>query len=353
MTQHIPLARLSHVFRIADYLQQVGFSATSLMDRHCIPQRCERRQGGFVTSFSAARFIKDATYQTGIYDCMLKAGLHGRTYGFYAKEINSVGSYTTLKEYLHSLCSNMVKESSYVQVSMRYENSLDGKVNIVLVISDSSQSRIPQTELYTLGILLGAVREYLGWPFKPARVYLQENHVGKDVINVNFEDGQVYYDAKFTGFEVPLPLLGSRPANGKPHEIIYNGEECPSREFVDSLRQLMKSYVGMNIFTVGMAAEHSFMSVRTLQRKLAARETNFKRLYNQARFEVSRTLLLETDLPVADIAHDVGYADPTCFTHFFRTLTGMSPRAFRKEGRLQEVVRADPPQGALTQERSL
>lgn len=224
----------------------------------------------------------------------------------------------------------MGKESSYVQVSMRREGGIDGKVSIVVLISDRSKSRIPQTELYTLGILLGAVREYLGWPFNPARAYLQENHVGKDVINANFEDGQVFYDSKFTGFEVPLPLLGSRPASRKQIEIINSWDEYPSRNFVDSLKQLMKTYVGTDSFTVGMAAEHAFMSVRTLQRKLAARETNFKRLFNQARFEVSRTLLLETDLPIAEVAHDVGYADPTCFTHFFSALTGMSPRAFRK-----------------------
>lgn len=47
----------------------------------------------------------------------------------------------------------------------------------------------------------------------------------------------------------------------------------------------------------------------------------------------ARRALLYTGMPVAGIAHDLGFEDPAYFSRFFTRRAGMSPAAFRKRGR--------------------
>jgi AraC family transcriptional regulator, transcriptional activator of pobA len=45
----------------------------------------------------------------------------------------------------------------------------------------------------------------------------------------------------------------------------------------------------------------------------------------------ARSLLLETKIPVGQIATALGFASPAYFTRAFQHKTGKSPSAFRKE----------------------
>ncbi len=51
-----------------------------------------------------------------------------------------------------------------------------------------------------------------------------------------------------------------------------------------------------------------------------------------ARLNEAKTLLAESDLPVATIARQVGYDDPAYFSRLFSARVGQSPRAFRRFG---------------------
>lgn len=48
------------------------------------------------------------------------------------------------------------------------------------------------------------------------------------------------------------------------------------------------------------------------------------------RVERARDLLIDTDMPIAEIAHDCGFADQVHLTRFFGRLVGKSPASFRK-----------------------
>jgi PAS domain S-box-containing protein len=52
-------------------------------------------------------------------------------------------------------------------------------------------------------------------------------------------------------------------------------------------------------------------------------------LITQTRLAAASRLLLETDQPVADIAHACGFYDHSAFTRAFRSATGLTPTQFR------------------------
>ncbi|MGB5833017.1 MAG: AraC family transcriptional regulator [Thiohalocapsa sp.] len=68
---------------------------------------------------------------------------------------------------------------------------------------------------------------------------------------------------------------------------------------------------------------------RTLNRRLKALGTSCKALIEEARYDVARQLLRDTDLPIADVAAALDYADVTTFTRAFKRWSGVSPGAWR------------------------
>jgi len=56
-------------------------------------------------------------------------------------------------------------------------------------------------------------------------------------------------------------------------------------------------------------------------------------LYEERLLKVSKELLLETDMPIAEIATQLSY-DPSNFTKFFKRYAGITPKKFRELNKL-------------------
>ncbi len=75
------------------------------------------------------------------------------------------------------------------------------------------------------------------------------------------------------------------------------------------------------------------LSTRRLER-LFARAFGMppKRYYDLIRLHRARKLLVETDLPITEVALRCGYVSPTQFSARFRETFGLSPLRQRQEG---------------------
>ena len=72
------------------------------------------------------------------------------------------------------------------------------------------------------------------------------------------------------------------------------------------------------------------ISTRSLARQLEKNDTNWRSLISKIRIEKAEKVLLETALPLSDIAEVVGFANPSSFSHAFTKQKGISPSKFRK-----------------------
>jgi AraC family transcriptional activator of tynA and feaB len=98
---------------------------------------------------------------------------------------------------------------------------------------------------------------------------------------------------------------------------------------------LIDTYLRANIAAVrsapALAAEFG-ISERTFHRIFADRETTFERHVLQLRVELFRYLLRQTSLseiPIARLAHQCGFADAAHATRTFKSRFGATPRDFR------------------------
>jgi transcriptional regulator GlxA family with amidase domain len=64
----------------------------------------------------------------------------------------------------------------------------------------------------------------------------------------------------------------------------------------------------------------------------------------QRRIEEARSLLMETNLPVAEVGWQVGYRDPSRFAQHFKRLAGVNPRQYREavRGKRFELPKLNP-----------
>ena len=59
--------------------------------------------------------------------------------------------------------------------------------------------------------------------------------------------------------------------------------------------------------------------------------SSFSDYLHELRISAAKGLLEKRDLTVSQIAHSLGYTDPTNFSHAFTRATGVSPRVFRRQ----------------------
>ena len=76
-------------------------------------------------------------------------------------------------------------------------------------------------------------------------------------------------------------------------------------------------------------ARRVFLSSRTLQRRLADENTNFRTLVLEVRRELAQKYLADRKMPLAEISYMLGFSDTSSFSRAFKKWTGEPPATFR------------------------
>ena len=136
-----------------------------------------------------------------------------------------------------------------------------------------------------------------------------------------------------TGFMVPAPMLAQpvvkRSAQGVNKDVNPASTPIPDN-YVESLKQIIRAYANDGWLNVDEASEVSDQSVRTLQRRLSKEQTTYSNLVQQCRAEMAGDLLENSDISMAEIAHQLGYGNQGNFTRAFYRWARVSPSEFRK-----------------------
>jgi AraC-like DNA-binding protein len=101
------------------------------------------------------------------------------------------------------------------------------------------------------------------------------------------------------------------------------------RDELERLRRSIAQLVVEGDSSVERLAHSLGWSVRTLQRRLAARGLNYSDLLSQVRKTLALNLLENPSLGIAQIAYCLGYSEVSTFNHAFRRWVGQPPRDYR------------------------
>lgn len=79
-------------------------------------------------------------------------------------------------------------------------------------------------------------------------------------------------------------------------------------------------------------ARRLYMSISTLQRRLATEGITFQTLKDQLRRDLAIERLSSSSTPIAEVAAQLGFADTTAFNRAFKVWTGTTPGSYRRRG---------------------
>lgn len=106
----------------------------------------------------------------------------------------------------------------------------------------------------------------------------------------------------------------------------------PARDFADEVATRIRALLpdGTGVDAVA-AALH--MSARTLQRRLGETGAQFSEVLDAVRADEAKRALVGGEVPLAEIAWRLGFADLATFSRAFKRWTGKPPGTFRRDGR--------------------
>jgi AraC-like DNA-binding protein len=104
-------------------------------------------------------------------------------------------------------------------------------------------------------------------------------------------------------------------------------------EFPEIVRSILRSALPTGRGSAERVASLLSMHSRTLHRHLEACGTNFRALVDEARYEIARQMLEDTDCDVSQIACMLDYADASAFARAFRRWSGSTPSGWRTRDR--------------------
>ncbi|TDU88771.1 AraC-like DNA-binding protein [Kribbella voronezhensis] len=117
-------------------------------------------------------------------------------------------------------------------------------------------------------------------------------------------------------------------AVGALFELIAAAAADEEDGIAGQLSRLALQPAGMNAYAAELGL--SLAELREAVRR--TKGTTPQEVVLTARLNEAKTLLAESDLPVAAVARQVGYDDPAYFSRLFKARVGQSPREFRRFG---------------------
>lgn len=195
----------------------------------------------------------------------------------------------------------------------------------------------PQTQAVelALGLTLQVLHLFLGTAYRPVVVHLPHSALGTKSDYRRYFGCTPHFNEVIAGFTLRTNDL-QRPLNHDPlaHELALSYLSDTHGQRTHNVAAAVYSVVRQLLPTGELSAERVARQFgihpKTLQRRLGAENTTFVELVDRTRRELAHRLLLDTDLPLAQICRRLGYAEHSVFTRACKRWFGRTPSAYRK-----------------------
>jgi AraC-like DNA-binding protein len=327
--QPIALTRASILMPIVNYLEYVAAPVDTLLARCGLPRWVITDPEMLIPTSGAPRLLAEAARTQGIANVGAKAGQMA--------SIESLGVFGRLIRGARTL-------GAAVRTTVEHHPKFSSNGRMWLVDRGEQMELCQafhrfdedwtQMSHYILMLMLNVLRLGAGPTWRPSAVQLQtaESAALRDVDA--FSTAHVQFGQPSTAIVFPRALLANpvrspRDLEGQ-EDLDAWSETAPLDDFVGSMLQVVETLSWRSYPDVRTTAGALGMSVRTMQRRLAAAGCTHEDLIDRLRFITAASLLEETDTKILDIALDLGYSDHAHFTRAFHRWTGCSPQEFRR-----------------------
>lgn len=237
--------------------------------------------------------------------------------------------------HLHIQGASMTLDESGRRAILRYD------------IHDLDTEAADQLADASLGRMVNILRELCGPRWKPVEVRFAHGRpfdvtpfrrFFRAPVSFETSDNSLVFDAIWLSH--PLPAIDPRLSRRLKHRMAALAARAPN-EFREHVRRLLMAGLLTGHGNADQIAEFLSIHSRTLHRRLAAQDTNFRTLVDECRYAIARQMLENTDSNVAYVADFLDYADTSAFARAFRRWSGSTPSRWRRRDQAVPALSAD------------
>ncbi len=254
----------------------------------------------------------------------------------------AIASAPNLREGLQALESFSRLHATYVDIVAR--STLQGMTVTILYRRDTGDVERFHTETAMM-LLQQYIETTIGIPVEEARFRLAIPEPENKVEYLDALHGQISFGATANELDIPHEWLDQpspfyHPELWRQAQLTLSkslkqqsaSEDMPYTQHLSGLLRTSEPPLP----DLAAVAFDLNISQRTLNRRLQAEKTSFRRLKSQAMARWAKQYLRETDYSVEAIAELLGYKDTANFRRAFRKSEGCSPVEYRQKTRSED-----------------
>lgn len=142
----------------------------------------------------------------------------------------------------------------------------------------------------------------------------------------------LYFARESLGYPLAKQNYRAGPGAAIPFSDLFDGKD-PSDKFWARLRQAIVQRLPLGELSQGDVAADMNLSVRSLQRQLAERGTQFRQEVRAIREQLARRYLADQAVSITEAAFLLGYGDQSAFSTAFKGWTGQAPSEYQERNR--------------------
>lgn len=185
-----------------------------------------------------------------------------------------------------------------------------------------------------LGLTLQVLRLFLGTAYRPVAVHLPHPALTGDSDYLEFFGCPPHFTEPIAGFTLRASDL-QRPLNHDPlaHRVALayltdtHGRRTP--DIADTVGSIIRQLLPTGELSAEQVARQFGIHPKTLQRRLVSEGTSYAELVDGTRRDLAHRLLTGTDLPVAQVSRQLGYAEHSVFTRACKRWFEVAPTEHR------------------------
>jgi AraC-like DNA-binding protein len=316
---------------LADVLQLLRADPAQILESAGLEPNLFDNLEGTILYTDLDRLVSEAMRATGCRDL----GLHvGALQGIAAAGLAGLVSMNsrTVREALDAIIDGLKTTDGGGAVTLAVRDDIATLGYSVII---AGVKNVEQFCDASVAILLNAMRQFCGVPWRPDRVYLM-NQPPEDFDRfARFFAAPVEYRAPaarmtFNSAVLDFPVKVHDPAYREIlAPILEKAIESATSDFVVAVKSILNPHVGDGRLTRREVSQALGVTVHVLTRRLRAAGVTFTDLAEQLRIERAQSMLLK-EKPIDEISYDLGFGYVSSFNRAFKKRVGQSPARWRE-----------------------
>jgi AraC-like DNA-binding protein len=185
-----------------------------------------------------------------------------------------------------------------------------------------------------IALVVNTMHQLCGPAWRPNRVRLtreppRDKSPFAQFFGVPVEFGALTASVIFDPVALDWPVRGRDPDHAKIlAPLLEEAVVSVGGDFVSAVKSVMRARIGSGALTRDSICRALGLNARTLAHRLEALGVTFSGLADEVRFDAAQGLLLK-DRRIAEIAAELGFAEPSAFIRAFKAWSGTTPARWR------------------------